>query len=246
MQRLLILVLGLGIFSQLAASASTGAGTEPKDSNGGAQVQAPSPDLPGNLLVNLGSSYLLNAPEGMELKIFGSRTLDLYYTYSFDIPNLNLSFVPGLGFGFDRFSFKKAVQLEYNTAGDLVLDTLTNVDAERSKFITNYIDLPIELRYYINIDNKEKSIWLAVGGLVGYNFEAHTKFKYTENDELKMIKRREDWNLNKIRYSAHARIGVGGFSVFYKMGLNELFESGKGPNGFAPTVNTVGISINAF
>lgn len=246
MHKLFVLVLSLGLFSQFSAFASTGTGTEPKDSQETNQLHGPRPDLPGRLIINLGSSYLVGAPEGMALKVFGSRTLDLYYSpKSIDIPKLKLSFVPGLGFGFDRFSFQKAVQLDYDEAGDLILDSLT-IDAQRSKFVTNYIDLPLELRFIPMFDTKEKSVWIAVGGLIGYNFEAHTKLKYKENDQLKMTKQREDFDLNKIRYSVHARIGFGGFSLYYRMGLSELFESGKGPNGFSPSVNTVGISFNGF
>lgn len=229
----------------LSASAAEPTGTEPNAPRDEKQVHGPRPDLPGKLIINIGSVWLQDAPGGMDLKVFGSRTFDLYYAQTFDIPKLKLSIVPGLGFGFDRFSFQKAVQLDYNAAGELILDSLEN-GAERSKFITNYIDLPLELRFIPFFDQKEKSVWIGIGGWVGYNFEAHSKLKFEEDDQIKMVKRREDWNLNPIRYGVHARLGVGGFSVFYKMGLSELFDTDKGPNGFAPTINSLGISFNGF
>jgi len=246
MQRFILLALSVLTFT---FTASGNAGTEPNDNKETQQVHGPRPDLPGKLLINLGSSYFVDAPEGMKTKVFESRPLDLYYTYHFDIPSLKLSFVPGIGFGFDRYSFKKAVGLSYETTGgetNLVLDSIADVKVLRSKLITNYIDVPLELRFVPNLENKERSVFVGVGGSIGYLFEAHTKFKYEDDGDKKMTKQREDWNLNKIRYSVHARLGIGGFSVYYKMGLSDVFQSGKGPNGINVTANTIGISFNGF
>ncbi len=245
MQRLFIIAFTLGVFTQFSTLANNGDGTEPAGPKDTEQAHASRPDFPGYLIINLGSSYLTDAPEGMAIKALGSRPFDVYYSpASLDIPRLKLSFVPAIGFGFDRLSFQKAVTIDYNATGDLILDSLD--DAHRSKFVTNYVDVPLELRFIPKFDSKEKSAWVAVGGLVGYNFETHTKLKYMEDDQLKMTKQREDFNVNKIRYSVHARLGFGGFSLYYKLGLSELFESGKGPNGFSPTVNTFGISFTGF
>jgi hypothetical protein len=246
MQRFILLALSVLTFT---FTASGYAGTEPNDNKETQQVYGPRPDLPGKLLINLGSSYFVNAPEGMKTKVFESRPLDLYYTYHFDIPSLKLSFVPGIGFGFDRYSFKKAVGFDYETTEgktNLVLDSIADVKVLRSKLVTNYVDVPLELRFVPNLENKERSVFVGVGGSIGYLFEAHTKFKYEDDGDKKMTKQREDWNLNKIRYSVHARLGVGGFSVYYKMGLSDVFQSGKGPNGINVTANTIGISFNGF
>lgn len=246
MQRFILLALSVLTFT---FSASGNTGTEPNDNKGTSQVHGPRPDLPGKLLINIGSTYFVDAPDAMETKIFESRPLDLYYTRSFDIPSLKLSFVGGVGFGFDRFSFKKSVALGYETvAGEqnLVIDSIASVKALRSKLITNYVDVPLELRFIPKFDNKAGSLFVGVGGSVGYLIESHTKFKYEEDGAKKMTKQREDWNLNKIRYSVHARLGVGGFSIYYKMGLSNVFKDGKGPNGFDVTANTVGISFNGF
>ncbi len=245
MQRLIILALAL-CFTSASTQAST---TEPNDNKGTTETKGARPDLPGKLLINIGSSYFVNPPDGMKTKWLGSRPLDIYYTYPVDIESLKLSIVPGLGFGFDRFSFQKSVVLAYQAEGNvqnLVLDSIENVTALRSKLIINYVDLPVEIRFVPKIEAKEKSFFVGVGGSVGYLFEAHTKFKYEEDGSKEMTKQREDWNLNKIRYSVHARIGVGGFSVYYKMGLSNVFQTGKGPNGFDLTSNTIGISFNGF
>lgn len=249
MQRFILVVFSVVVVSFQAMANTEPKVTDPNDNKEALQSNGARPDLPGKLLINIGSSYFVDAPAAFETKILESRPLDLYYTYHFDIPKIKMSVVPGLGFGFDRYSFKKSVVLDYTTVGgekNLVLDSVENVTALRSKLITNYVDMPLELRFVPGIDAKEKSFFVGVGGSIGYLFEAHTKFKYSEDDEKKMVKQREDWNLNKIRYSVHARIGVGGFSVYYKMGLSNVFQDGKGPNGFDLTSNTVGISFNGF
>jgi len=246
MQRFILLALVL-CFTSASVLASTG--TEPNDNKGTNQTNGARPDLPGKLLINIGSTYFVDAPEAMQTKWLGSRPLDIYYTYPIDINKLKLSILPGLGFGFDRYSFSKSVVLDYQTVGGeqvLVMDSIEDVKALRSKFVTNYIDLPLELRYIPKIETKQKSVFIGLGGSVGYLFEAHTKFKFEENDEKKMIKERDDWNLNKIRYSVHARIGVGGFSLYYKVGLSNVFKTGEGPNGFDLTSNTIGLSFNGF
>jgi hypothetical protein len=126
---------------------------------------------------------------------------------------------------------------------------------KKSHLITNYIEIPLELRYSTNPDDPARSFKISVGGRIGYMYDSFSKIKYKEDGEVKKIKNKEDFNLNKIRYGLSARIGVGNISLFGYYNLSPLFEEGKGLSDIISTENsvkndfstlTIGISLASF
>lgn len=81
-------------------------------------------------------------------------------------------------------------------------------------------------------------------------FDSFTKIKYKENGEVKKLKDKQDYNLNKIRYGVSAKIGVGNFSLFGYYNLSDLFKKDKGILEDSQLKNfntfTVGISLSSF
>ena len=194
------------------------------------------PDIPGTFVLELGFNRDLSAPADFSLGFFGSRSANLYYQYEFRILKSKFSFVPGIGLSLERYKFKNDYLIDYasNSTSDGILMISPNDSSipgiKKSQLITNYIDVPLELRFSTNPEDPARSFKISVGGRVGYLYDSFSKIKYKEDGEAKKIKNKEDFNLTKFRYGLTARIGVGNLSIFGYYNLTPLFEEDKGVN----------------
>lgn len=218
------------------------------------------PDIPGTFALEFGFNRDLSGPDQFSLNFFGSRTVNLYYQYDFRILNSSFSFVPGIGLSLERFKFGNENTLAYDDTDPESIVMVPPADAgfssiKKSQLITNYIDVPLEIRYSTNPDDPARSFKISVGGRVGYLYDSFSKIKYKEDSEVKKMKNKENFNLTKFRYGLTARIGVGNLSLFGYYNLTPLFEEGKGlsdiisadtsvKNDFSTL--TIGISLASF
>ncbi len=208
------------------------------------QAQA-RPDLPGNLKVELGWNFLQDEPAPMAINTFGSRTVNVSYSYELPVGKFGLFFVPGIGIGMDRYKFDADFTLSQNANGDVSFTDITELNPKKSHLITNYVDIPLEFRFYTNPDDRKRSFNISFGGKFGFLFESQTKLKYDDGSETVKVKNKKSYGLNPFRYGLTGRIGYGGFNVFGYFSLSELFEDG--PNGTVDTSNfTIGLSVNLF
>jgi hypothetical protein len=120
----------------------------------------------------------------------------------------------------------------------------------KTQLITNYIDMPLELRYSSKPEDPARSFKIAAGFRVGYMYDAFNKIKYKADGEVKQVKDKQFHNLNRFRYGMYGKVGLGNVSLFCYYNLSPLFEAGKGfyTNGKADDFNTmtIGISLAAF
>jgi hypothetical protein len=219
------------------------------------------PDIPGTFVMEFGFNRDLTGPDNFSLHFWGSRTVNFYYQYDLRIANSKFSLVPGIGVSLERYTFKKyRTFVNYNDSLRLLApnerivansDTIRGMAGVRnSKLITNFVDIPVELRFTSNPDDPARAFKVAIGGRVGYLLDSFAKVKYKEDGEMKKLKDKQDFNLNKLRYGVSARIGYGNFSIFAYYNLTDLFEKNKGvyyqkalhnyPTG------TIGISLSSF
>ncbi len=203
------------------------------------------PDLPGILKVELGWSFLQDEPEPMAIKTFGSRSVNIAYSYEFPLGNFGLYVVPGVGLGLDRYKFDGDYTLTQDEEGVVGYADISEISPKKSHLIANYVDIPVELRFYVNKDNPKRSFHIGIGGKFGFLFSSHTKIKYDEGGEKVIDKEKRSYGLNPFRYGLTGRLGYGGISVFGYMSLSELFEDG--PAGTLDTTNfTIGLGLNLF
>jgi hypothetical protein len=209
------------------------------------------PDIPGTFVLELGINRAQNAPDTFNLGLWGSRTINFYYQYEVRMFNSRFSFVPGFGLSLERFQFKQQTVL--HDGGDTLFLKFVNpgvVDVKKSDFITNYIDVPLELRYNSKPEDPARSFRASIGGRIGYLYDSFTKVKYREDGETGKIKDKRDFNTTKIRYGLSAKIGIGNFAIMGYYNLTNLFQQGKGlsENGTVKDFNTwtVGISLSSF
>jgi hypothetical protein len=224
------------------------------------------PDIPGTFTLELGLNRSLNGPDNFKIGLWGSRTINVYYQYEMRILKSKFSFIPGIGLSLERFKFRDGDILGYVRESNLFANDVTSRDTlflfapgqhfisrlKKSQLITNYVDLPLELRYTFNPDDPARSLKISIGGRIGYLYDASTKIKYSQDGEQKQIKDKQNFNLTRFRYGAFAKIGFGNFSLFGYYNLTPLFKKDQGlfdtnkvPFNDMNTF-TAGISLSSF
>jgi hypothetical protein len=222
-----------------------------KDTKGAKKTMA-QPDGPGALVIEIASNILQNAPDQMGIEFIGSWTVNLYYMYDFPIGNSNFSLDLGVGVGLEKYSFSNDITLVTNADDtQTLIETLDNVIPTASKyrksnFANNYIDFPLEVRYYANKENRRKSFKAAIGGKFGIRYDVLTKVKYEENDQTKKIKNKQNFNVQNFRYGVYGRLGVSGISLYYYYSITEMFDNKKGPEETRANVMMVGLALSGF
>jgi hypothetical protein len=201
------------------------------------------PDIPGTFLIDFGFNFP-SEEENFNTGPWGSRTVNVYYQYDKRLFNSKFSVHPGIGLGMERYKFNNGRTLGYDNDGDLEMVTVSGV--RKSQLITNYLDIPVELRFSTNPDDPARSFRVAAGFKAGLLLDSFTKIKYKEDGEVKKLKDKQDFNLNPFRYGVTLRVGAGNFNVWGYYSLSPLFESKKGPNGAEITNLSFGISLTAF
>jgi hypothetical protein len=205
------------------------------------------PNLPGTFQIDFG--YNLPTENGnFNTSPLRSTTVNFYYYHDMRMGKSKFSFHPGIGLGLDRYGFNNGRTLAYAASGDnveMVVSTLPGL--KKSKLITNYVDIPVELRFSTNPEDPNRSFKVSLGFKVGVLYDAFTKQKYKQDSENKKLINNQNYNLNPLRYGALFRIGAGNISAYGYYNLSPLFKGGKGPSIDDDITNfNVGISLSAF
>ncbi|CAN5145359.1 hypothetical protein BH09BAC1_BH09BAC1_26130 [soil metagenome] len=177
-----------------------------------------------------------------------SRSYGFYFMYDLLLGKSRFSFAPGVGFGVSNvFTSKGLVEDSVGTrfATHLEASGVNDEDVKKHKLVTNFVDIPLELRFRSKPNKHNKSFKLAVGFKGGVLFDSHTKLKFDSDsrDKPRVIKVKNFIDLNRFRYGPTFRVGYGAFNVFGFYNLASLFKD-EGPSGIHPF--TVGISINGL
>lgn len=212
------------------------------------------PNIPGTFQVDFG----LNLPSekaGFNTSLMGSSTVNIYYFYDMRLWKSKFSIHPGIGLGLERYKFNNNKTLVYNEGMDTVfMDFVDKPNLRKSKLITNYVDIPFEIRFNSRPDDPNRSFKVSLGFKFGLLYDSFTKIKYSQDGEKKKVKDKQNFNLYPIRYGPYFRIGGGNFSFYAYYSLSPLFRENKFGLKQAPGPNTAeninnfqfGISLAAF
>ncbi len=228
-----------------------------------ADLKKSKPQLPGLILIDLGVNQGIGAPSTFNQGFWGSRTVNIYYHHPIQIAKSKFSFNPGIGLSMERWKFTDGatlidtVELDSYPGGPESANQVEQYNllsptriypelATKSMLITNYIEMPIEFRFDTKPEDLGRSLSFAIGGRIGYLFDALTKVKYDDHGEVVKVKYKRNHGVNPLRYGVYSRIGFGNVGLFGFVNLNELFEENKGPLGTTMNSYTVGISVNGF
>ena len=170
-------------------------------------------------------------PDSVNTKPFG-WAFNAYLCYDFPIKKTNLSFATGLGISSSIvYMNQQIISLKDTGAGQVKFlpDTAYGEKYKRYKFATTYLTAPFELRYYSNIQNRNKGFKAAVGLQIGTLLGAHTKGLTSVNgtnvkDKVDTKRYMSSWN-----FAATARVGYGNFSLFGSYNITNVFKDNAGP-----------------
>lgn len=204
--------------------------------------------IPGYFILDFGVSSLLNKPDPMNLRAWGSWSVNLSYLGDVDL-GANVKLLSGVSLAIDNYMFKDNVNLfrGKNVLGEEKIQfyELNQEQIKKSKFSVTYIDVPLEF-HYIPTPTK-KGLRIALGGKFGIPVSAATKIRYKDNGANFIDKTKNNFFVSQVRYGALARIGYGSFYLFGYYGLNSLFQKDKldcDCNGGTPI--TIGVTLFAF
>ena len=190
------------------------------------------------LLVNLNFDAWLGTPAGIESKWFSSRGVDVAILYDQVIARSWFSAAVGVGFNSHNIHMEGfPIEYEIQSGG-----TYTKLDGSFfdgkninvNKLSTNFIDIPIEIRYRSKPHKNGKRIAASVGFKLGWLVQSHTKTKTDEDlffqgvNFRSKIKTYDIPNLNKFRYGVTARVGYANFYLNFFYSLTPLFREGRG------------------
>lgn len=192
------------------------------------------PATQDRFIIELHNDMFLETPPGMDVRPW-SPGINAYvmYDYAFTEESV-LSFA--WGYGFSSFNIHCNGQFQRdNTPEEYVrfIPFPENYSWDKNKFSANYLEIPVEFRLRTKHQSPFK---ISLGGKVGYLVNIHTK-TIDEDGKRKFYQLPE---INKLRYGATAKIGVGRWSLFGFYSVSPFLNEGEGVplNAF-----TAGISI---
>lgn len=204
-------------------------------------------DIPGSFMLDFGVNIPTLTSTDFDTQLLGSRTLNLYYYYDIKLPGLlsHFNIIPGIGLGMDRFKFTTNKTLTFE-GGNLIMDDL-GLNIRKSQLITNYLDIPVDLRYDFNPKDRLRTAYISVGFKTGFLLNSLTKIKHTDDDgQVIKDKSKQDWNLNSVRYGITTKFGVGNFGLFGNYYLSSFFKNNSGPSENSINKITIGITLSGF
>ena len=147
-------------------------------------------------------------------------------------------FYYGVTVNYNNYRFSQDVTL--NKISDSLLVTNSATPLKKDKLVTNYVTIPVGLRFETNPKHQKRSFSFAAGPTVGYLVGSHTK---QVTDKGAKNKDYSDLNISKFRYGVNSSIGYGRFHLYVDYALTPLFEKGKGPELYPVSF---GIVLNDF
>ncbi|MFT7032725.1 MAG: hypothetical protein ACJA2S_001226 [Cyclobacteriaceae bacterium] len=233
------------------------------------------PDLPGIILVDFGFNFFKDNPSNTDIGWFKSKSFGAYYMRTFKLGR-KMTFNPAIGINLEKYGFSNDVSVGYkleslatpeipavldannnelsqaipaepNIYSELsVLDLSHLTQVNKSQLAMNYLDIPIQFRYFLKDNSVKGGAYVALGGIVSLLLESHTKVKFNDGGRDITEKRRDDFQQTRLRYGLQGRFGFGSFNFFYKQYFSSLFK-GTGPAGALDiTTSTIGISISGL
>ncbi|WP_420580071.1 outer membrane beta-barrel protein [Reichenbachiella sp.] len=215
------------------------------------EVKKKTPELPGQIMVDFGFNLTSDTPETMPYHWWRSKSFGIYFVKPFEFSK-KFELRPGIGVSLEKFGHNKnmavaSYQEDINGNVSIEFDTIPGSSLKKNQFSINYIEIPLEVRFNFNGNEKKDGLFLAVGGSAAIRFDSKTKIKYTDEYGNKMKdKQKNDFGINTIRLGASARLGYRSFSVFYKSYFTNVFSS-SGPTGTSDMVySTIGVSLTGL
>lgn len=194
-------------------------------------------ETPSNdhFMIQLGHLSWVGQPDSIKTKGI-PRSLNIYVMLNFPFKtNPHWSVALGPGIASDNMVFDEmTVGIKERTSSITFNDVSDTSHFKRYKLSTNFLEVPVELRYRFNPDNDKKSVKMAIGAKIGTLLNAHTKGKTLQSSSDQTIgdytvKESSKQFFSKQRLSVMGRVGYGPLTLFASYSVTPLFKEGLGP-----------------
>lgn len=140
-----------------------------------------------------------------------------------------INLVSGITYDINNWSYKNSTSWNHEISNGIVAPSgkiiiRDSLSFKKNKIVTNYLQVPLLLRFETSPNHEKKNVYISAGGYVGYLVRVHTKQIHKGSDEK--IKQYDDFNITKFQYGAQFEIGYRETSLFFKKALTPLTEYG--------------------
>ena len=161
------------------------------------------PDIPGELLVDIGFNAWSSMPGPLKRETWASKSVGIYYMKRKAFGN-KLSLYYGIGLGLEKIGLGDSATLASGVnLGTGQNDSIVNVgiipnpeNFRKNKLAITYLDIPIEFRFHPTGTIDGEGFFISAGGIIGLRLTSHTKWKYENNGETTRQKITGRFNLN--------------------------------------------------
>ncbi len=160
-----------------------------------------------------------------------SPSVGLYLNKEFPINKSKLSVSLGVGVATTNNFLKKRQSINLEADSGIVFMDSAKVYG-KYKYSQVFLEVPLELRYYQNTNNKNKGFKAALGLKVGNLVSAYTKGKYTSGGNQYKEKHYSRRFAERWRMVPYLRIGWGNYTLMGSYQITSVYQLNEGPQVF--------------
>lgn len=155
-----------------------------------------------------------------------------------------VNLVYGITYDINNWSYKNPISWNVGNPRQQVVQnsgfiSRDSVSFKKNKLVTNYLQVPLLLKFETNPNRKSKNVTLALGGYAGYLVRSHTKQIVSGSSDKK--KQFEDFNLNQFQYGVQAELGFQSFGIYFKHNASKLTDYGTAQYPYAFGIRLAGL-----
>jgi hypothetical protein len=198
-----------------------------------------------HFMFELGYDNWANKPDSANIRGF-NHSLNFYFMMDFPFKtDKRLSIGLGLGIGSGQIYFDKSYPLiaDYNNPTLSFATTAGGSSAggadhyKRFKLVTNYLEIPVELRFAADPEHMDKSWKFAVGTKIGYLIAAYTKSVDPEDVTNRVLahvveKESSKQYFSDFKFAPTIRVSKGVIGVFGQIQVNSQLNGSSGSSVF--------------
>ena len=202
------------------------------------------PDIPGDIMLDLGFNLLMNNNESINTKIFPSRSFGIYYMAKRKLSD-RFIFNPAIGFTFEKIGFADRANYQLNNLKTISWDTVEVGELKRNRLAITYLEAPLEFRFYPNKTVNGEGFFVSFGAALGVKILSKTKIKYKLGGANLKEVNVANFGLSDFRYGILARVGFEKVNAFMKYYLSNVWRRAPIAQGTSSQF-TFGINLTGF
>ena len=196
------------------------------------------------IFIDITNGFWLSKPDDIKTNLISGG---VNFNLAYEIQLVKNIFTIAPGISFSNVTVKNNATYQYEFLNDdpegytALIPISDSVEYLKNKLSTSFIDIPLELRFRVNPDERGRNFWIAPGFRIGWLVSDFWKYKYSDGVDKMKTKTYNIKNLETFHYGISLRTGFYKFGVYAFYSLSDLFESGTEVTPF-----TVGITVTPF